>query len=163
MVNNLKKIVFLDRDGVVNKKAPEHEYIKRLGEFVFNEGIFELLRDYQKQGFEFVVITNQRGVARGHMTNEDVLGIHEYMRSVMKFRGIKLLDIFVCPHEQDACDCRKPKPGMLEQAVKKYCIDKENSVLISDSKCDIEMGKIFGIGKNVLVSTDSLKVLDIAR
>lgn len=154
MDNKKLKIAFLDRDGVINKNAAEHCYITKVEEFVFNEEIFGILLDWQKQGYEFIVITNQRGVARGQYSEEDLGLIHQYMQEEFNKRGIKMLDIFYCPHQEDSCSCRKPKPGMLEQACEKYEIDLANSILISDSKKDVEMGKQFGVGQNILVEQD---------
>jgi D-glycero-D-manno-heptose 1,7-bisphosphate phosphatase len=156
MVNNkAKKIVFLDRDGVINQKAPDHQYITKVSDFIFNEGIFEVVLHLKDRGFEFIVITNQRGIARGLYTVDDVNTIHSFMRQGFYDNGIDILDIFYCPHEQNTCDCRKPKPGMLEQACTKYPINLRESILISDSSEDVLMGEIFGIGKNILISHDN--------
>ncbi|MEI6288236.1 MAG: HAD-IIIA family hydrolase [bacterium] len=159
MENKAKKIVFLDRDGVINKKAKDHEYITRIEEFVINDGIFAMLDNWKEKGYEFIVITNQRGIARGKLTDNDFFAINNHMIEILKSRSLELLDVLYCPHEENVCDCRKPKPGMLEFAIDKYAIDLPESALISDSLQDVEMGKKFGIGKNILVKTDSLEIL----
>ena len=156
----MKKIVFADRDGVINRKAAEHEYVTSADEFEFNDGIFELLREFKAAGYELIVITNQRGIARGKMTETDLQAIHQKMLNGLKDEGIDVLDIFYCPHEADSCDCRKPQPGLLNQATAKYLIDLADSVLLSDSASDTAMGKAFGIGRTILVRTDSLEVLE---
>ncbi len=158
---NSRKIVFLDRDGVINKKADEHCYITRIEDFIFNEGIFELCVLLKNQGFEFIVITNQRGVARGLYTEEMLEGIHSYMRQEFLKNGIALLDVFYCPHENNVCDCRKPKDGMLKKAFSKYDIDISKSILISDSKSDVFMGEKFGVGKNIFVDSDKINKIII--
>ncbi len=153
-MTQLKKIAFLDRDGVINKKAAPHEYVCSVGEFVFNPGIFPLLQKLAGNSYEFIVLTNQRGIARGKLTEQTLTNIHEYMRIELQKQQIVILDILHCPHEKDSCECRKPKPGLLEIAVKKYPIDLSNSVFISDSQADVEMGKQFGIGRNILIAAD---------
>lgn len=149
-----KKIVFLDRDGVINKKADEHCYITEVENFIFNGGIFDICSKLKDQGFEFIVITNQRGIARGLYSEEKLIEIHEYMKDEFHKHGIEMLDVFYCPHDKDVCDCRKPKDGMLRQACLKYNIDLPNSVLISDSNEDVQMGNKFGIGKNIFVQSN---------
>jgi D-glycero-D-manno-heptose 1,7-bisphosphate phosphatase len=151
---NHKKIAFIDRDGVINKKAAAHEYITSPEEFVFNEGIFPLLRTLQEQGYYLIVITNQRGVARGSLSVETLGEIHAHMRHGLHERGIEILDVFFCPHEKDSCQCRKPKPGLLKQAFSKYTIDKSKSILISDSLEDVEMGQNFGLKQSILIPND---------
>ena len=160
MAEELKKIIFLDRDGVINKKAEDHEYIARAEDFVINDGLFELLRPWHDAGYEIIVITNQRGVARGKISDANLAEIHSKMLEIFSANNLNLLDIFYCPHEEDACDCRKPRPGLLRLAADKYRIDLEQAVLISDSSADIEMGRNFGVGKNILVRTDTLEVIE---
>lgn len=154
MTIKLKKILFIDRDGVINKNAPKHEYIIRAKDFVFNPGIFKLLKKYQKQRFEIIVITNQRGIARKKLSLITLNNLHQKMSSRLIKKGIKILDILVCPHENNTCQCRKPRPGLLKQAVKKYKINLNQSVLLSDSKSDVIMGREFGIKKSYLVKRD---------
>ncbi len=154
-----KKIAFLDRDGVINKKQSEGDYVTAVHRFEFNSGIFELLRKLSGKGFEFIIITNQRGIARGFYSEADLKNIHDHMQTEFKKQGIDLLDIFYCPHEEGQCSCRKPKPGLLEQAARKYDINLAESILISDSRKDVEMGEKFGIGKNIFVETDKLEPL----
>ena len=157
----MKKILFLDRDGVINKKAPEHDYITRPENFIFNQEIFILLREYLNAGFEIIIITNQRGIARNMMSEDDFTDITDFMLNVLKAHDIVVLDVYHCPHENNTCQCRKPRPGMLEMACKAYEIDLVSSILLSDSLVDVEMGKAFGIGKNILVESDTLKIIEL--
>ena len=149
-----KKVVFLDRDGVINKKAEKHCYITKEEDFIFTEGIFDVCFILQSKGFEFIVITNQRGISRGLYTQTDLEKIHNTMRRGFLEKGINILDVFYCPHEQGVCNCRKPKPGMLERSLEKYYFNKDEAILISDTMEDISMGKSFGIGKNIYVNSD---------
>lgn len=148
------RIAFLDRDGVINKNAPEHEYITRVEDFIFNPGIFAVLKSLAARGFEFVVLTNQRGIARGLVSVETVEKIHSYMKDELARHSVTMLDIFVCPHDNGVCTCRKPLPGLLEQACSKYEIDVPGSIFITDSKAEIDMGNTFGIGQSILVPKD---------
>jgi D-glycero-D-manno-heptose 1,7-bisphosphate phosphatase len=139
------KVAFLDRDGVINRKAEEHHYITKKEDFIFNEGIFEVAKVLLGNGFNLIVITNQRGIARGIYSEEDLKSIHDFMIEGFNSNGISILDIFYCPHNSGECECRKPKPGMLKAACEKYNIDLATSVL---------MGKVFGVGKNILVPSE---------
>lgn len=157
-----RKIAFLDRDGVINKKAAEHCYITKVEDFIFNDGIFEVVTNLKAKGYEFIVITNQRGIARGLYTEDTLDKIHQHLEN-----GIEILDIFYCPHEINTCDCRKPKDGMLKSACAKYSIDLPNSLLISDSEEEVLMGQKFGIGQNIFITSnqpiEAIMQLDITR
>lgn len=155
MANNVKKILFLDRDGVVNEKPEEHCYVLNFDGFNFNRNIFSVLKKYINQGFEIIIITNQRGIARGLMTQDDFNDITRHMLSVLAHEQIAVLDVLCCPHDKDSCDCRKPKPGLLRKATQKYNIDLANSILVSDSLVDVQMGFDFGVGKNFMVEIDN--------
>lgn len=155
-----KKIAFLDRDGVINKCAPEHQYITKPEDFIFNPGVFSVLNKLKKDGFEFIVITNQRGISRKLLTEKSLSEIHSFMITALKVQGIEILDIFFCPHAIDSCNCRKPKPGLLKRAINEYKIDIAESIIISDSEDDIEMGKKFGLGQQILIPENNVsKVL----
>lgn len=149
-----KKIAFLDRDGVINKKAEEHHYIDTVENFEFNQGIFDVLTYLKKEGYEFIVVTNQRGIARGVYSLEMLDTIHRYMMKGLQEKGFSVLDILFCPHENNVCDCRKPKPGLLKEASMRHPIIFANSLLISDSYEDIVMGKEFGVGATYFVRSD---------
>lgn len=148
------KVAFLDRDGVINKNAPEHQYILTKEQFFLNPGITEVLHHLKKQGYQFIVLTNQRGIARGMITEKDLTQIHDEMKKLLGKEGFEILDIFYCPHEDGQCDCRKPKPGLLKKAFEKYSIDLVESLFITDSAKEIPMAENFGIKKVVLVPKD---------
>jgi len=152
-----KKIAFLDRDGVINKCAPEHEYITSISDFVFNESVFSVLQRLKEDGYEFIVVTNQRGISRKKLTVETLSKIHSHMTKVLKSHGINLLGILYCPHAVNSCDCRKPKDGLLRQAVTKYDINIEHSIIISDSTHDVSMGEAFGLKQSILVNKNKPK------
>lgn len=149
------KIAFLDRDGVINIKQPEGHYVSSIAQFEFTSGIFKLLQYLVASGFKFIIVTNQRGVAKGVLSEDSLSVIHGHMKTELQKKGIEILDIYYCPHNKDECFCRKPKSGMLEKSFNEHNIDLTESILISDSIADIEMGNAFGIGKSVLIETDN--------
>lgn len=141
-----RKIIFLDRDGVINKKAPKADYIKKWEEFKFLPGAVEAMKLLAKNNYEMYIISNQAGIARGMMTIGDLEDIHKNMLSELEKKGIKIQDIFYCPHGWDeGCDCRKPKPGMFYQASNKYNIDLSKTVFIGDDERDMEAGNKAGV------------------
>ena len=148
----LRKAVFLDRDGVINRDSPD--YIKRLEEFEFLPGSLEALRRLAEQGFACIVITNQSAPARGLMTREALDAIHRRLCAAVAEAGGRILDIFICPHlPADGCSCRKPKPGLLHAAQRKYGIDFSSAAMIGDSVTDIECALNAGVRTTVLVQT----------
>jgi D-glycero-D-manno-heptose 1,7-bisphosphate phosphatase len=139
------KAVFLDRDGVINRKAPEGEYISRWEDMEFCPGVFSAVLDLQRAGFKIVVITNQRGIALGKMRLIDVEDIHSRMKEAFASHGVKFTDIYFCPHDiGENCQCRKPKPGLLLQAAQEHGLDLSRSWMIGDAVSDIEAGKSAG-------------------
>jgi D-glycero-D-manno-heptose 1,7-bisphosphate phosphatase len=155
-VEHKKKIAFFDRDGVINKKANDHHYISSVEDVVFTEGIFHVCGELKEQGFEFIVLTNQRGVARGLYTVADVEKVHSFIQAIFKEHALSLLAFYYCPHDHGQCTCRKPQDGMLRQAVHDFDINLKESLLISDSPDDISMAKDFGIGKHILIPSDDI-------
>jgi D-glycero-D-manno-heptose 1,7-bisphosphate phosphatase len=147
----MNKAVFLDRDGVINRKL-ENDYVKSWDEFQFLPGVMEAIKAINEKGYLVIVVTNQRGIAKGLMTEKDLEEIHRRMIEELKkhvedpVRGsARIDDIFYCPHDNsDNCSCRKPKPGMLLQAQKKWDIDFAQSYIIGDSNSDLEAGQQVG-------------------
>jgi D-glycero-D-manno-heptose 1,7-bisphosphate phosphatase len=139
------RCVFLDRDGVINQKAPPHEYIREWSEFRFLPNIADWIRIFNALDFRVIVITNQRGIARGMMTREAVDEIHRNMIAELGARGAHIDDLFVCPHHENQCECRKPKPGMVLQAQARWDIDLGGSLLIGDSDDDEALAAACGL------------------
>jgi histidinol-phosphate phosphatase family protein len=143
--STLHKVVFLDRDGLINVKPPEHDYVKYWCEFCFLPGVAQAIKRLNDSGYLVIIVTNQRGVARGIMTLKEVENIHAEMCAYLRAYGAKIDAIYICPHEEDTCGCRKPQTGMLVKAEKDYKIDKEKSWMIGDSCSDIECANRYGI------------------
>ncbi len=149
---NNNKAIFLDRDGVINIEVG---YLSNPNDFKIIEGTIEALKILNKKGFLLIVITNQAGVARGYYAEDDLKEIHNKMKSVLKQHEVTLTDIFYCPHHPEftgSCACRKPNPGMILEAKKKYNIDLDNSYMVGDTLNDIQTG-IAAKCKTVLVLT----------
>ena len=148
----LKKVVFLDRDGTINRDSAD--YIKSREEFEFLPGSLEAIQNLTQHGFANIVITNQSAVPRKLITLKELGAVHLMMIDAAARHGGEIKDIFYCPHlPEDGCDCRKPEPGLLYQARDKYGIDLRTAVMVGDSARDIECARRAGCGKAVLVKS----------
>jgi len=132
----MQKVIFLDRDGVINK---EKEYLYKIEDFEFIDGVVSTLHYLQTLGYKLVIITNQSGIARGYYTLEQYNLLTLWMKEQFIQQGINITEVYCCPHAPDAnCDCRKPNIGMIQQAAKIIDIDYEHSWLIGDKNSDIQ-------------------------
>jgi D-glycero-D-manno-heptose 1,7-bisphosphate phosphatase len=148
----MKKIVFLDRDGVINHDSPN--YIKSWSEFRFLPGSIEAIKRLHLNGFAVIIITNQSAVNRGMISQAELENMHTRMNAAVESGGGKITDIFYCPHTPDeGCGCRKPKPGLIRMAQEQYRIDLSNACMAGDSAKDIECARNAGCGRSVLVRT----------
>jgi D-glycero-D-manno-heptose 1,7-bisphosphate phosphatase len=139
------KTVFLDRDGVINRKPPEGDYVKSWEEFEFLPKAPEALRLLKEAGMRLIIVTNQRGIARGLMTERDLEEIHKHMLAELARFQASIDAIYYCPHEEGVCDCRKPRVGLFRQAQQDFPdIDFANSAIIGDSLKDMEAGTRLG-------------------
>ncbi len=137
----MNKAVFLDRDGVINRKARKGEYITRWEDMYFLPGVVESIASLREIGFLIIVITNQRCVATGLISILELEALHQRMRDELAKVGAGIDAIYYCPHEkQPICDCRKPAPGMLLNAMREHNIAAFPSWMIGDSDIDIEAG-----------------------
>jgi len=148
----LKKVVFLDRDGVINQDSPN--YIKSWSEFEFIAGSISGIHHLTLNGFAPIIITNQSAIGRRMMSIQDLEHIHTLMKSTLASGGGRIKDIFFCPHTpDDGCECRKPAPGLIFQAQKRYGINLADTVMVGDSAKDVECARNAGCGSAVLVRT----------
>lgn len=161
------KIAFLDRDGTIIEDYEDRLW-SSITEPVFINGAIDTLRIIRHKGYEIIIITNQ------YLINEKIITLQQYEEITEKFtkklldNGIEILDIFYCPHSREEnCSCMKPKDGMIKMALEKYPeIDLENSFIVGDSLCDVQLGEGLGIrtfgigldqrdGKTIII--DSIK------
>lgn len=150
------KALFLDRDGIVNH---DNEYVSKIDDFVFKDSIFDLCREFIKNGYDIIIITNQSGIAMGFYTETDFFTLNAWMLEQFSANGITIKKVYYCPHHPEGrikkysidCVCRKPAPGMIFQARDELDVDLRESVLIGDKESDIAAGKKAGVGKNILL------------
>jgi D-glycero-D-manno-heptose 1,7-bisphosphate phosphatase len=148
----------LDRDGVINCKAPEGRYVTRWEDFHFLPGASEGIKQLNRAGFHVIVVTNQRSVAKGLITEIELESLHCKMIDELAKIGATIDAIYYCPHElEPPCDCRKPAPGMLLEAARLGNLDLASSWMIGDSDADILAGKNAGC-RTVRVSAENPKV-----
>lgn len=145
--------MFLDRDGIINKKR--ENYVKNIDEFVLLEDVPEAIRRLKEKNFLIIVVTNQSAINRGYLSHEGLDKIHQHMKDLLQKHDSFIDAIYYCPHRpEENCICRKPQPGLLNQAIKDFSIVKENSWLIGDTESDIEAAKRVGI-KSIKIQTNS--------
>lgn len=153
----MNKALFLDRDGIINV---DHGYVYKIEEFEFMPNIFELCKIANDKGYLIVVITNQSGIGRGRYSENDFHILSKWMVEQFLKQGIKIAEVFYCPHHPEKafnhylkqCNCRKPAPGLINQAVKKYNIDVNNSIFIGDKPSDMHAAQAGNIKTKVFFS-----------
>jgi histidinol-phosphate phosphatase family protein len=149
----MKRGVFLDRDGVINRKADGENYITCWEDFHFLPQVADGIALLNRAGWSVIVISNQRCVAKGLLSVETLEAIHQRMSEELCAAGAKVDGVYYCPHEkEEACNCRKPAPGMLLAAAKEHQIDLRSSWMIGDSQTDVEAGRRAGCRTAQLVA-----------
>ena len=154
----LQPAAFIDRDGVLNV---DHGYVFRVQDFAWLPGAIDALALLQRAGYALVVVTNQSGVARGLYTMADVERLHAHLLADLRAHGVELTGLYACPHHPEGtvpeyrldCACRKPMPGMIEQAAREHGLDLAASCLFGDKASDIEAGRRAGVGRCWLIGT----------
>jgi D-glycero-D-manno-heptose 1,7-bisphosphate phosphatase len=149
----MKKAVFLDRDGVINR---EKEYLSRIEDFEFIPGVLASCREFVMRGYAVVVITNQSGIARGYYDLADFEKLTLWMKEQFLNAGAPLTAVYCCPHHPEitgGCECRKPEPALILQAAQEYNLDLSQSILVGDKESDVGAGLNAGIPIVFLVTT----------
>lgn len=155
--------IFFDRDGTLNV---DKDYLYRIEDFEWLEDAPQAIRWANERGFLVIVITNQSGVARGYFTEEDVRRLHAWMNADLVRFGAHIDAFYYCPHLPNGsvaayakdCECRKPKPGLIERACTDFDIDREASILVGDKSRDVECAEAAGV-RGVLYEGGSLVTL----
>ncbi|MCH1491368.1 MAG: HAD family hydrolase [Luminiphilus sp.] len=150
--------VFLDRDGVINV---DRGYVVRWSDFEFLPGTLPALRALQGLGYLLIIVTNQSGIGRGYYTEGDFALLSTQLIDHLAEEGIKLTAIYHCPHHptdaqggyRQACNCRKPAPGMLLRGLEDWDLDASRCVLVGDKPSDIAAGEAAGIGHRFYVTS----------
>lgn len=138
-------VIFLDRDGVINKCAKEHQYITCWETFKFLEGVPRAIKLLNDAGYKVVVISNQRAIARGMATKDQVDELHKRVNEFLNKQGANIDYFLYCPHEIGQCNCRKPDIGLFLAAERLLEVDKSHSYMIGDSQSDIVAGNKYGV------------------
>lgn len=154
----LRRAVFLDRDGVINR---DHGYVFRRQDFEFVEGVLAACAVLAARGLALVVVTNQSGIGRGMYAEADFLRLTDWMKARFAAAGAALAGVYHCPHHPDeACDCRKPAPGMLLRAARELRLDLARSALFGDKASDLQAAHAAGVPVRVLLGTDGAALPD---
>jgi D-glycero-D-manno-heptose 1,7-bisphosphate phosphatase len=140
-----RKTIIVDRDGVLNRKPPRARYVRRPEEFEWLPGALNALQLLYAAGYRVVVVSNQAGIARGAMSEDDVADIHRAMAEEAAAAGAKIDKIYYCPHDWEAgCECRKPRPGMLFEAQRDLNLDLSRTYFLGDDERDAEAAESAG-------------------
>jgi D-glycero-D-manno-heptose 1,7-bisphosphate phosphatase len=141
----MKKAVFLDRDGIVNREIGD--YIKRYEEFELLPELFPFLYEVKKRGYLTVIITNQAGIAKGLYGHELVHACHDFMQEELSGHGLAFDAIYYCPHHPDfgQCLCRKPQSLLVEKAIGRFGLDPEKCFMIGDKDRDVQAAQGAGV------------------
>ena len=152
-VRGMTSAVFLDRDGVINV---DHGYVSTWERFEFLPGVPDALRALQDAGYLLIVVSNQSGIGRGYYCEADVESLNQAVAQHLGSTvGVTLSEFYHCPHHpteaegefRRQCDCRKPAPGMIRQAVLEHGVDLKTSLLVGDKDSDIEAGRAAGVAR----------------
>ena len=145
-MSGLRPAVFLDRDGVLNEWAGPHAYVRTVDELRLLPGIGEAAAALARAGYVLLVVSNQRGVARGLVEPAALAAIEERIQAALEPAGARIAGFYYCTHDLDAgCDCRKPAPGLVLRAAGEHGIDLGASALVGDDETDVQAGRAAGV------------------
>jgi D-glycero-D-manno-heptose 1,7-bisphosphate phosphatase len=164
---NGEKVVFLDRDGVINKDPfgwTPHSYVTRPKDFIILPGVTKAMKIFAEAGYRTVIISNQQGVGKGFFTQEDLISVNDRMVSQIEKGGGRVTGTYYCPHlTEQNCGCKKPKPGMFLKAQKELGIKSfDGKYFVGDTERDIQAGRAVGL-KTILVLTGKSSREDAAK
>ena len=153
----MQKAVFLDRDGVINV---DKSYVYKQEDFEFCEGVFEALQHFKRLGYLLIIVTNQSGIGRGYYREEDFQSLSAWMKQELSHENITIDAIYHCPHAPEVgCECRKPKSGMFQEAIRDFDIDVRASWMIGDKQSDIEAALGVGIKQTIMLGKRNVKTI----
>jgi len=156
------KSIFVDRDGVLNRKPVTSRYVRNWSEFQWMPGAIEAVALLKKAGYQVILITNQAGIGLGQMTEQDLFKIFDLMQLDLGKQGGQLDGMYFCPHRPDAgCNCRKPKPGLLLKAKEELGLDLAKTTFIGDEDKDLLAGQQAGCP--TLLVSPGCSLLDLVR
>lgn len=141
----MDKVVFLDRDGTINRAAGPHQYVVSWEDFRLLPRVPEAIRLLNEAGYRVIVVSNQRCIARGLATARHVDALHQRLNAELGKKGAHVDAFYYCPHEEGECGCRKPGIGLFLRAEYRYHVDKARSYMVGDSPSDMEAGRRYGV------------------
>jgi len=156
----MNKVIFLDRDGVINREIGN--YVYNLKDFVINDGLEQALDFWSREGYSFVIVTNQGGISKGLYHKNDTETINNFIKNWFESRNFNLLNIFYCPHHNaiENCICRKPDSLMLEKIIARYAVSVEHSFMIGDNDRDVQAANKVGLrAYKIKVNTNLNKLI----
>ena len=156
----MNKLIILDRDGVINEDSDN--YVRSVDEWLPIDGSVEAIAKLSKAGYSIAVATNQSGLARDYFPPETLDAMHQKMTDLVQSEGGKIDAIFFCPHgPDDACECRKPKPGMINQALAQFHQPASETWVVGDSLRDIQAGQQSGCKTAIVVTGKGERTLKL--
>ena len=156
----MRRAAFLDRDGTLNVKAAEHEYVTDPGGFRWLPGAIDGAVALARAGFTLAVVSNQRGIARGLVSAATLAAIEAEIQRALGPHGVRIEAFRYCPHELDEdCDCRKPRPGMILELARTLEIDLANSWMIGDSPSDVQAGRAAGTHTALIAASGEAEIV----
>nr|ADA82662.1 D,D-heptose 1,7-bisphosphate phosphatase [Candidatus Blochmannia sayi] len=152
----MKNAIFIDRDGTINI---DNHYVYNINDFFFIDNVIHAMIELKKMNFFLIIVTNQSGIARGVFTQQDFIFLTKWMISYLQLYCVHIDAVYFCPHHlqgivkqfKQNCLCRKPGPGMLLDAQKRFNINMTTSYMVGDTANDMLAGQLAGVGTNVLV------------
>lgn len=158
-----KPAAFIDRDGVINV---DRGYVYQIEDFEILPGVPEALRLLRSAGFLLILVTNQSGIGRGYYSETDLLLLHAHLQNLLAEEGASFDGIYYCPHHPDhGCDCRKPLPGLILEAMRDFPLDRGRSFIAGDNPSDLAAGGAAGLGHGYLIAPEGpiTSLLECAR
>jgi D-glycero-D-manno-heptose 1,7-bisphosphate phosphatase len=158
---NERRFVLIDRDGTINVEV---NYLSDPDQLELYPGVGQAIRRLNKLGLGVAVVTNQSGVARGYFDLARLEEIHTRLYALLEAEGAAIDGIYICPHApEDDCDCRKPLPGMVDQAVAEHHFDPARSFMIGDKTVDVDLGRAVGATTFLVRTGHGPKHVDTAK
>jgi D-glycero-D-manno-heptose 1,7-bisphosphate phosphatase len=158
------KIIILDRDGIINVKMEPRKYLTSMNHFVYHENNLDIISSLGQNNYNFIIATNQPGVATGVVSESFLTELHQKITNDLRRRKINILTFYICKHHwDDSCECRKPKPGMLNQAIKEFKLNRKNLCFIGDEDKDMIASAAAGIKGIKFLPSDHKLNLSLAN
>jgi len=153
----VSKFVLLDRDGVINQRVPDG-YVTEWAQFIFMPGALEGLRFLKENGYSAIIVSNQACVGKGLLSPSKLDEITQQFLKEIQAQGGAVCAVYYCPHrEEEGCDCRKPKPGLLRRAQAEHHFDFADTLLIGDSESDLQAAHAVGSPALLISNDDTLQ------